>query len=206
MEGLFFARFGVGESQLAGVELKLPWARAMAVKGIADDGDTEAFFMESVEAELVGSASNGHKINPCIISLEADFFPMGGAHFTVDLIVNLDRAVIDVQSKRQFDGATFAEAFRQNAVEQGDVTLLGHALVKLAGKVAVCLGGAGNDHQAGGVHIESVHRRLLDAAGEHEFDPVCDAVNFLNAAAWDREHATHLVDHHKAGIGVQDFE
>lgn len=72
--------------------------------------------------------------------------------------------------------------------------------------MAVRFGGAGDYDEAGGIHIEPMHRWLRNAAREHLFDPMGDAVDFLWPSTWDGEHTAHFVDDDKGGIGVENFK
>lgn len=114
VERQFFTCFRMGEGELTGVELELSGACACAVKGVSNNGDAESFFMEGMEAELVGAASDGHEVDPGKPVLNTDFLPMGEAHFSVDFIVNLDRAVLDIEPEWKLDAA--AVSF-QNTIE-----------------------------------------------------------------------------------------
>ncbi len=59
IKGEAFACRGVGEGEFGGVEFEFAGSRAVAVEGVADDGDAEAFFVSGVDAELVGAAGDG---------------------------------------------------------------------------------------------------------------------------------------------------
>ena len=170
----------MGKGELAGVKFELSGACACSVKGITDNRDAESFFVVGMEAELVGAASDGHEVDPGKPVLNADFLPMCGAHLAVDVIVNLDRTVLHIQPEWKLDGAA---VFFQNTIEQGDVAFASQALVKLAGETAVRLGGAGDHDESRGIHIQPVHRWLLNTAREHLLHPMGDAVDFLRPTA-----------------------
>lgn len=203
VERQLFTSLRMGKGEFTGVEFELSGTGACSVKGIADNRDAESFFMKGMEAQLVGAAGDGHEVDPGKPILKADFFPMRDAHFAVHFIVNLDWAVFNIEPEWQLDGAA---VFFQNAIEQGDVAFAGLAFVKLAREMAVRLGGAGDDDEAGGVHIEPVHRWLFNAAWKHLFHPVGDAVDFLRPSSRNGEHTAHFIDDDKGGVGVENFE
>ncbi len=116
---------------------------------------------------------------------------MRGAHFSVDLVVDLVGAVIDIESEGESDG-TFA--FVKFAVEEGEVVLVGLALLELAGEIPMGFGGEGKDDEAGGVHIEPVDRGLINAAGDGVPDAVRNGVDLLGAASRDGEEAAGFFD------------
>lgn len=64
---------------------------------------------------------------------------------------------------------------------------------------------SGYNHQAGGIHVESMYGWLGDAVGEQRSDPAYHAVLHVRASAGYREKAAGLVDHQKQGVDEENF-
>ncbi len=87
------------------MELHLAGTGAISVEWIAEDGDSQSFFMGGVQSELVGSAGDGDELDACQTVLDADFTPMSNSHFAMQLIINLEGSVFYIESEWQLDDA-----------------------------------------------------------------------------------------------------
>jgi hypothetical protein len=197
-----FSGFGMGEGEEGGVEFKLPRAGAIPVKGVAYDGDAETFWVGGVKAELMGPPGDGEEVDAGEVALDSNFLPIGGAHFPVDFVVDLERAVFDVQSEGQVDRSGVAFEL---ALEKCLVTLFGEPFLELNGEVPVGGGGEPKDHQARGVHVESVDRRLGDAARDGDSDAVRYGVELFGAPSGDGEEAARFSDNDDVVILIDDL-
>ena len=114
-----------------------------------------------MDSDLVGSSGDGVESDAGEAVLDRDFLPMGGAHFTVDLIVDLMGAIFDIEAEGERNGAFIAI---KDTLEKGDVMLLRLAFLKLPGEITMSLLGQGEHEEAGGVHVKAMDRGLRNAA------------------------------------------
>ena len=133
------------EGEFCGMEFHFSGVGAVAVKGVVENGKTQTFRVGRVDPELMGSAGNRLKMHSRDSILNGDTAPMGGAHFSMNLVINLVRAVVDIETEWQGDRTTFAEVLREISVEQGKVFLPGESVLKLLRKVSVSLLVEGQD-------------------------------------------------------------
>ena len=93
----------MGESQEAGVEFELSGRGAGSVEAIPDDGDSKAVFGGGMNSKLMRSPRNGKESDSSFPVYDLDFFPMGESHFSMNRIVDLMRAMIDIESEWEFN-------------------------------------------------------------------------------------------------------
>ena len=136
VEGEAFSRAGVGEGEFGGVEFHSSRCGAVSVEGVSDDRDAEPFFMRGVDAELVGAAGDGVKGDAGEAVFDPEIFPMRDADLSVDFVVDLVRAVVDIEAEGEGDRSFRFEKF---TFEEGEVVLVGEAVLKLPREVPVCL-------------------------------------------------------------------
>lgn len=91
----------MGEGEVSGVEFELSRASAVPVEVVAYDGDAEAFGVGRMDAELVGASGNGVEGDAGVIVFNADLLPFGGADLAVDFVVDLIRAIADIEAERK---------------------------------------------------------------------------------------------------------
>lgn len=89
------------------------------------------------------------------------------------------------------------------APDAGDVGFLGVAFFKLQAEVALRMGRAGEDHDAGGVHIQAVHQERFGEGGLQAGD---QAIGQMLSLAGDREEAGGLVNQKQLVVFVDDIQ
>ena len=81
------------------MQLELSGRGAGSVEAVSDDWNAEAVFRGGVNAKLVGSASDWNKFHSRLSVFNAERLPVGDAEFSVDGVVDLKRAVFDVEAE-----------------------------------------------------------------------------------------------------------
>ena len=142
----------------------------LPVEVVADDGDAEAFGVGRVDAELVGASGNGVEGDAGVIVFDADLLPLGGADLAVDFVVDLVRAIVDIETEREGDRSF---VLGEDSVEESEVVFFDGAILKLDREMAMGFGGETEDHEAGSVHVETVRGRV----GNTPRDELANAVN-----------------------------
>ena len=94
----------MSKPQLAGVELELTRPLTPPIKRVSDNGNPKSFLVIGMQPELVSPPGDWNEFDPGVLPLDSYFFPVSDTGFTVNLIVNLDRPVVDIEPKGQLNG------------------------------------------------------------------------------------------------------
>lgn len=159
--------------------------------------------MRSMQSKLMGAPGHWNELNTRVATLYSNLSPVGGAHLTVHLIINLDRAVIHIKAEGQLNDTAVQ---LQHAIKQCDILLCGEPLMELPGEMPVGSVGQGDHHQTGGIHVQPVHCWLLDTPRKHTPHSVGHAVYFFRTPPGNSQHTTAFVDHNKIPINVQKVQ
>ena len=154
-------RDGMDEAQRAGVQVEAVGRRA--VERVAHDGAAEAFGMGGVDAELVRAPRQRTEADERAALAAFQHFVEGLRRFGVGRPHLLAGAVVRAGSQGQVDEAAVR---RDGALEQGDVFLLHGARLEEGLQAAVHVGGLGDEHQAGSVHVQAVHHERAFGLGQ----------------------------------------
>lgn len=153
----------VEKPEMRGVQEHPITIPACAIEAVADDWCGKAQGVGRVHPELMGTTGERGERDPGVFPIHSDFFPDGDAHLALHCIVNLLGTVVRVKSEGEVD---FTAVFCKNPLYHGCVAFVHLAVGKAAGKCTMGDSGHGKDHQPGGVHVQSVHRRLANHGGE----------------------------------------
>ncbi len=192
---------GVGEGELGGVEFELVSFFSVAVEVVADDGDAKSFGVGRVDTELVGASGDGGEFDTGVLAFDGLFFPVGDPYFSVNLVVDLNGAVVDIETEGEGDGAAVLGG---DSFDDGEVGFGGLAFLELDGKVAVGCFGEGEDHEPGGIHVEPVDGWLRNAVGELGEDAVGDGVESFGPTPGDGEQSPGFVNDDKVFVVMKD--
>ena len=134
---------------------------AAAVEAVADNRAAETQLMSGMQAELVGSAGQWDKFysgpGMVFLSTQGKALPAGDPEFSLHWIVNLVRAVVWIQAEAQFNFSVF---FAHRSVQQGNIDFFHLPLRELAAEMAMGLSSQGQNHQAGGGHVQPMDSGL----------------------------------------------
>lgn len=194
---------GVGEGQECGVQQHLLSFPTMAVEPVTDDGDAEAEVVGGMEPQLVGSTGERSEFDSGSAAFYCQTSPEGDAHLAVQRVMNLIGPVVGIESEGE---VYFTIVPGDDTFEDGNITLADQALLELTTKMAMCFTVDGQHHQPGGVHVESMHRRLSDHAGQQASDLRDHAVLLVLATSRHRQQSTRFVHHDKGRIQVNDAQ
>jgi hypothetical protein len=128
--------------------------------------------------------------------LDPDDAPVGLRGFPGLVVHVLERTIGPVDDQRQVDGAGL---LRHLAPDAGVVGLLHVAAFELQAEMALGRGGEREDHDAGGVHVETMDKQRL---GEGRLNAGQQAIGEVIALAWHRQEARGLVHEQDLVVGV----
>ena len=148
-----FTGGGMGEGEVGGVEFELTEASAVPIEVVPHNGNAEAFGVGRVDAELVGASGNGVEGDAGLIVFNADLLPLGGADLAVDFVVDLVWAIVDIETEREGNRSF---VLGEDSVEESEIVFFDGAVLELDREMAMGFGGESEDHEAGGVHVETV--------------------------------------------------
>ena len=174
---------------------------ADTVESISDNRNPKPVDRGGVQAELVGPSGDRPELDARLAIFDGQLLPVRDPDLSVDRIVDLTGTVFYVEPKGQFDRAFVTGQF---AVEQCDVALFGFPVVELARQGAMGLCRERQDHQAGGVHVQSVHGRLLDAARTERPDAGHDTILPVCAPARHGQQSGRFHHDHQVFVTVDD--
>ena len=149
------------EAQRAGMQVEAVGRRA--VERVAHDGAAEALGMGGVDAELVRAPRQRTEADERAALAALQHFVAGLRRLGVGRAHLLAGAVVRAGPQGQVDEAAVR---RDGALEQGDVLLLHGARLEEGLQAAVHVGGLGDEHQAGGVHVQAVHHERAFGLGQ----------------------------------------
>ena len=149
------------EAQRAGMEVEA--VGRCAVERVAHDGAAEALGMGGVDAELVRAPRQRTEADECAALAALQHFVAGLRRLGVGRAHLLAGAVVGAGAQGQVDEAAVR---RDGALEQGDVLLLHGARLEEGLQAAVHVGGLGDEHQAGGIHVQAVHHERAFGLGQ----------------------------------------
>ena len=149
------------EAQRAGVQVEAVGRRA--VERVAHDGAAEAFGMGGVDAELVRAPRQRTEADERAALAALQHFVAGLRRLGVGRAHLLAGAVVRAGAQGQVDEAAVR---RDGALEQGDVFLLHGARLEEGLQAAVHVGGLGDEHQAGSIHVQAVHHERAFGLGQ----------------------------------------
>lgn len=170
---------------------------ACGVERIAEDRVADGLHMHP---QLVGAAGFGEEAHPRGAVFYAHPAPISLSGFAGVVVHMLQGAIGPVDDQRQVDLAFFLGDLAPDA---GDVGLFGVSFLELQAEVALCVGRAGEDHDARGIHIEAVNQ---EGFGEDRLQAREQAIREVIAFAGDRQEACGFVDQKQFVIFVQDIE
>ena len=119
--------------------------------------------MGGVDAELVRTPRQRTEADERAVLAALQYFVAGLCRFGVGGAHLLAGAVMRTGSQGQVDEAAVR---RDGALEQGDVLLLYGARLEEGLQAAVHVGSLGDEHQAGGVHVQAVHHQRAFGLGQ----------------------------------------
>ena len=197
-----FTLGGMGEGEVGGVEFELSGASAVPVEVIAYDGDAEAFGVGRMDAELVGASGNGVEGDAGLIVFNADLLPLGGADLAVDFVVDLIRAIADIEPERK---GNCSLVLGEDSIEESEIVFFDSAILKLDREMAMGFGGESEDHEAGGVHVETVRGWVGNTLRDELANAVNDRVDFFGAPSGVREETAFFFNDNDVGVLMDDF-
>ena len=127
------------------MQFELTGSRPSPIERVAHDGNSETHFVSGMNAQLMGAARHRHESDPRAAVLDGNSLPMRDAHLAVDRIVDLHRAILDIEPKGKLEAPPFPREF---ALEQRHVALAGLASMELDGKVSMGGDVPSDHHQA----------------------------------------------------------
>ena len=89
----------MGEAQKGGMQFELSGGGSGSVETVADNRCAESVFRGGVDAELMGSSSDWNKFDAGLSVFNTQHLPVGDANFSVDGVIDLNGAVVDVESE-----------------------------------------------------------------------------------------------------------
>ena len=155
----------------------------------------------------MGSAGERGECNPGSganrAAAKGKALPGGDAELSLNRIVDLIRPVVRVQAEAQFD---YAALFSHRSIQKRDVDFFHLLPGKLAAESAMSLCGQGQDHQAGGGHIQAMHSRLGDSLGKFRFQTLDRRVLFIRSASGYGQQSTRFIHHCQFLIGKNNLQ
>ena len=173
------------------------------VEPIPDDRASQPQGMSSMDPELMGSAGDRHKQHPRPCLLNRNRPPAGNSQLAMHRIIYLKGPVVDIQTERKPDLTLLT---RHHSFQERMIRLFHRVTPKLPGEILVGIPGQCQNHQAGCVHIQTVNRRLRDAAGKHLPHPGRDAVLLVRSPARNRQNPPRLVDDHNGCVLINNIK
>lgn len=162
-----------------------------------------------VDAELVRASGDGAELDAGAIGLAGQDAEVRDRGASLNVIDDLIGPVGDIEPHGQVDRAFI---IADEPGDKSDVSLFGLAIFELERELALRIGIERNDHQARGVHVETVDDQLAESErggigfarverGVHARD---DAIGLLWADARDGENAAGFFDHDEPVGAVDD--
>jgi hypothetical protein len=106
--------------------------------------------MGRVSSELMGSSGERLEDNTGKSVFDADLLPSGNSELPMDGVVNLHRAVVDIEPEGKLKRAPVP---RQFSLEKSDIPFLGLTAIELDRKIPVGSCGPRDHHQSGRIHV-----------------------------------------------------
>ena len=139
-----------------------------------------------MDAGLVGASGNGVEGDAGVIVFNADLLPFGGADLAVDFVVDLIRAIADIEAERK---GNCSLVLGEDSIEESEIVFFDSAILKLDREMAMGFGGETEDHEAGSVHVETVCGRVGNTLRNELANTVNDRVDFFGTPSGDREES-----------------
>lgn len=175
-----------------------------AIDAVANDRRAQSLRprMGGVDTELVGPTGKRGKLYAGRGLVCRQLLPPGDADFTMHRIVYLPGAVVRVETKGQVN---FPAGFCNAAENNSDIFFVDRPFFKLSGEKSMGCGGHGENHQAGGVHVQSVHCRLVDHLRKMTAQSGCGTVLFLRTSSGHGEQSPRFIDDDDLTVVVENF-
>ena len=176
---------------------------AAAVQAVADDRRRQSQGMGGVYPQLMGAAGKGCQGDAGVCSLDGNFLPEGDSHLAVLDIVNLPRTTCWIEPEGKAD---FAAVFSKKPLHHRCISFVYTPLGKTLAKTAMCLGGHGKDHEAGGEHVQPVHRRLSNHEWKEATQSGGGTICFFRPSTGYRQESSRLIDDDDVRVVVENFQ
>ncbi|MNN27754.1 hypothetical protein D3C81_1412970 [compost metagenome] len=156
---------------------------------------------QHVHAQLVRAPGDRRQLDPAVVAAALDDAPERQRMLALLVVHHMAWLGWRVVAQRQVDAAAVQCRL---APAQCGVGLFGFAVVELARQLAVAVGIAGQQDDAGGFPVQAVHDQRVGVA---VFLQAGDqAVLVVLGAAGYRQQQGRFVDHQDGGVFVQDLD
>lgn len=157
--------------------------------------------MGGMHPELMGTSGQWRELYPGQSPFDTQSVPASAAHFAMDGIEDLLRAIVHIEAKGQVD---LAACCLDDPFDNRGIFFYHRPSLELPGEKTMGLGGYGHDHQAGSLHIQAMHRRLGDHLRQAVAQSGGHAILFFRATARYGQETSWLIDDHYILVLVVD--
>ena len=193
----------MGKAYVSCVEHKALPLFPCAIEPVPHYWDSQTFRAGGRDSELMGTAGQRCELHQSFAIIYRKPLPKCYAHPAMNRVVDLVGSVSRIKPERESQCTALTAEY---SIQKSCILLMDMPALKLHGEEAVALLGQRQHQDAGCVHIQPVHGRVVDAVGIQPFNTVYNTVLLVLSPSGHRQQPCRFVNYNYLLIQVKDIQ